>query len=115
MSLADLANIPDPNNLNSFHQFSFSDQDSHRKIIAAIFAQKGITLSLYVVDPMPFSDIGQWFAAEYQMHADMNRVTGVAGSDLSYVDFRNPEQWATWIRLHWSEHQQNENILRILG
>lgn len=121
MSLATLANIPDPKNVASFLQFSFSDMDSHRKIAAAIYRQKGILLPLYSVDPVYFAQgprgpelTGAWLSAEYQLHIDMNGVTRVPGNDLSTVDIQNPEQWASWIRLHWWEHQQNENILRIL-
>jgi len=116
VSLATLANIPDPNNLTSFWQFAFSDMDSHIKIANAIYTQKGILLPLYILDPMPPLDqIQTWLSNEFQLHVDMNGVTGVPGNDLSRVDIHNPEQWATWIRLHWYEHQQNEQILRVLS
>jgi hypothetical protein len=113
MSLAVLANIPDPRDENTFHEFSFSNQNSHTRIVTAIGVQKKISLSIYVLDPMPWFDIGVWLANHQQMHDDMNGVSGVSGVDLTSVDWTNEEQAVNWIRLHWSEHQQNEQILGI--
>lgn len=123
MSLAIIANIPNPNDIGSFTEFALSDMDSHRKIVAAIYVQKGLLLPLYITDPISFDrdqqgrikPTDQWFYNEFSLHSDMNGITGVPGSDLSYADVHNPEQWATWIRLHFYEHQQNEQVLRILG
>ena len=111
MSLANLLNVPAPNDENAFHEFSFSNQDSHNRIVNAIYGQKGTSLSIYVLDPMPFFDMGVWLRNHQQMHNDMNGVTGIAGNDLSSVDFNDPEQAAYWMQLHWSEHQQNEQLL----
>lgn len=115
MSLATLINIPHPNDPNGFAEFSFSNQDSHVKITNAIFEQHSVSLAVYTLDPVPFYDVGAWLRNHQQMHNDMNSVTGVVGSDLSVVDWNDPEQSAYWIQLHWSEHQQNEQLLRILS
>lgn len=114
MSLANLLNIPNISDQNGFNEFSFSNQDSHVKIANAIFTQHSASLAVYTLDPIPFHDVGAWLRNHQQMHNDMNSVTGVVGNDLSAVDWNDPEQSAYWAQLHWSEHQQNEQILRIL-
>lgn len=113
MSLATLLNVPAADDRNAFDEFSFSNQDSHNRIISAIFTQKGTSLAVYVVDPMPLEDIGVWLRNHQQMHNDMNGVTGVAGNDLTSVDWNDDQEKAYWMELHWSEHQQNEQILGI--
>ena len=110
MSLAVLANIPDPNDERTFDLFSFSNQDSHIRIANAAFAQKSTSLSIYVLDPMPFPDLGAWLANHQQMHNDMNGISGVQGVDLTSVDWTDEEQRVNWTRLHWAEHQQNEQF-----
>ena len=113
MSLATLLNIPGEDDQNTFDEFSFSNQDSHNRIIRAIGDQNGVTLQVYIVDPMPLADLGAWFRNHQQMHNDMNGVTGVSGNDLSSVDWKDEQAKAYWISLHWSEHQQNEQKLGI--
>jgi hypothetical protein len=115
MSLATLLNIPSAQRENTFHEFSFSNQDSHVRIINAVFAKMGTALPLYVMDPMPLWDLGIWFRNHQQAHNDMNAATGVAGNDLSSVDWRDPQQAAYWIELHWNEHLRNEMKLGLIG
>ena len=113
MSLANLLNVPNPNSENDFAEFSFSNQDSHNRIVNAAYAQKNVQLSVYVLDPMPFFSVGVWLQNHQQMHNDMNGVSGVAGNDLTSVDFSDPEQASYWMQLHWSEHQANEQFFGI--
>lgn len=116
MSLATLLNIPaDIHDQEAFDQFSFSNQNSHNKIVAAILAQHDTTLSIYVLDPMPLHDPGVWLQNHQQAHNDFNSITGVPGNDLTSVDWNNEQEKAYWMELHWSEHQQNEQILGITG
>lgn len=113
MSLATLLNVPPANDQSAFDEFSFSNQDSHNRIVNAIYGQMSTTLSIYVLDPMPFEDIDVWLRNHQQMHNDMNGVTGVAGNDLTSVDWTNDQEKAYWVELHWAEHQQNEKKLGI--
>lgn len=115
MSLATLLNVPPADDHRAFDEFSFSNQDSHNRIVTAIGVQKNIVLSIYVVDPMPLDAMGVWLVNHQQMHNDMNGVTGVAGNDLTSVDWNNEQEKAYWMELHWSEHQQNEQILGLGG
>lgn len=104
MSLASLLNIPATDDVRSFDEFSFSNADQHFIVTRAIAAQKSINLPYYVIDPMPFSDIGVWLYEHQQWHNNINGILGVAGLDFTSVDFSNEEQAASWIRLHFSEH-----------
>lgn len=113
MSLATLQNEPSTHDEATFAEFSFSNQDSHNKIVNAVFSQKGISLPIYTLDPIPLFDMGVWLRNHQQMHNDMNGVTGVSGNDLSSVDWNNEEQKSYWMQLHWAEHQQNEQALGI--
>jgi hypothetical protein len=117
MSLATLFNVPTgTGDQTAFDEFSFSNQDSHNKIIAAIFAQKNITLTIYQVDPMVFEgDVWLGSLDHQAMHNDMNGVTGVLGNDWTSVDWNDPQQASYFHQLHGAEHQQNEQILGITG
>lgn len=109
MSLASLFNMPETDEALSV--FAFSNQDQHRQIVAAIARRSSLTLPLFPLDPIPMFEPGVWAHNHQQMHNDFNAILGIAGSDLTAVDFRNPQELASWIRLHGSEHQQAANIL----
>lgn len=109
MGLANLANVP--RTPQEFAVFSFSNQDEHFKTAQAILAQKNVTLPIYPVDPINFDALGIWLQNHQQMHNAMNGLLNTSGSDLTAVDFRNPEQVAAWIELHFAEHQRWVQIL----
>lgn len=108
MSLANLLNVPsDP---AGWSYFSFSNQDQHRQIAAGLLA-KGTRVQDYQLDPIPLQDMGAWARTHQQSHNEFTQILGITGADLSSVDFTKPEQVASWIRLHWSEHQQAATML----
>ena len=111
MSLAVLFNIPE--SAEDFLTFSFHNQDQHALIVRAVFTNRGIRLPLYLMDPIPPSDPGDWLRTHQQAHNDFNGVLGIDGVDLTSVDFNDPEQLASWSRLHGEEHRQAADILRI--
>lgn len=111
MSLANLFNIPDER--KDFQTFSFSNMDQHRQIIDAIRAQRGVSLTLYPLDPMPMHDLGNWAATHQQAHNDFNGVLGIAGVDLTSVDLNDSGQLSSWLALHGEEHRRAANILGI--
>lgn len=104
MSLANLFNIP--GDQQDLLTFSFSNMDQHRQIVSAIGSSRGVRLSLYELDPIPHVDVATWLIIHQQAHVDFTTTLGIAGVDLTAVDFRDPEQMASWIRLHADEHQQ---------
>lgn len=111
MSLANLFNIP--NNEREFSVFSFNNANQHRQIVDAIFRSKGLTLPVHILDPIPFSSLSSWLELHQQMHNDFNAALGIAGVDLTDVDFTDPQQFASWSRLHGSEHMQAAQMLRL--
>jgi hypothetical protein len=73
----------------------------------------GATLTTYVLDPIAGFDRDNWLRRHQTAHNDMNEVLGIAGNDLSDVDFKNPKELQAWINLHAQEHLQANDILRI--
>lgn len=107
MSLANIANVPHTDTELSI--FSFANADSHLRIINAIRSKSGAMLLYSPVDPIPKADISTWGYMHQQMHNDMNSALGLAGNDLTDVDFSQPGQVAAWIELHFREHYAAEN------
>lgn len=103
MALASIFNIP--RGEQDLLLFSFNNMDQHRQIVSAI-AGRGTRLTLYSLDPIPGADVLTWLIIHQQAHVDFTGALGIAGVDLTAVDFRDPEQMASWIRLHADEHQQ---------
>ncbi len=111
MSVANLYNVP--NDEHDLSGFSFSNMDHHRLIISAISAQKNIDLTIFPIDPMTMNDLSGWAQLHQQMHTDFTSTLGIAGVDLSDVNFKDPAQLSAWMILHASEHRQAEDILGI--
>jgi hypothetical protein len=106
MSLANLFNIP--HSEEDLQVFSFSNMDQHRQIVDAVTKQR---LTLYPLDPIPTQDARTWLMIHQQAHVEFTSALGIAGVDLTAVDFHDPEQMASWIRLHADEHMQAANKL----
>jgi hypothetical protein len=109
MSLATLFNVPDDE--QTLLVFGFSNMDHHRLIASAIATQKNVTLPLFPLDPLPTFNMTAWAQSHQQMHVDFTSALGIAGVDLSDVDFKDPAQLSAWVILHAAEHQQADAIL----
>lgn len=94
-------------------QFSFANNDEHVRINEAVLKQRNIQLPTYILDPISASDPSNWLYMHQNIHNLMDSVLGIAGNDLSDVDFKNPEQLSSWIWLHAQEHYQAAQILGI--
>ena len=84
--------------------FSFANQDHHFRIVDAIRRELGVTLTKYILDPVTRADENRWAQQHAQMHLDMNAVLRLASTDLSGVDFQNPDLLASWLSIHANEH-----------
>jgi len=102
--LANLFNVPAQ--ATDFLVFSFANQDLHRRVNDKILAVTGIRPPDYILDPINPGD-PSWLYLHQAIHAAQNSVLGIAGNDLSDVDFNNPAQLASWIYLHANEHLQS--------
>jgi hypothetical protein len=95
-------------------EWSFAHQDQHMKINNAIFEKNGTELPLYDLDPMPDPkdpNLGAWAYNHQAAHTDFDGILGIAGDDLTSVDFSKQDQVESWIRLHFFEHYQAQSIL----
>ena len=95
------------------NQFAFANADLHIRQNEAIATKYNVALPYYVLDPIALENSGleNWLQTHQDIHTRTNAVLGIAGNDLSDVDFKNPDQLAAWIWLHASEHVQASNKL----
>ena len=106
--LASLFNIP--KDKTALAQFSFANADEHTQINQGILKKYSIQMPVYVLDPIP-TDQQNWLETHQNVHNLMNAVLGIVGNDLSDVDFKKPNELASWIWLHAQEHYQAAKIL----
>ena len=114
MGLATLLNLPINHEL--IDKFSFENQDSHRRIAAAVFTQmNGIVLPIFVVDPIPAVPGGllDWGLNHQAMHNAQNQILGIPGEDLTGLDFSDEAQLSSWIQQHFIEHYLAETKLGV--
>lgn len=112
MSVANLFNPPE--NEQALTVYTFNHMDAIRRINAAIFDQKGVDLPLYNLDPI-WPDQASWLRQLQQAHNDFTSVLGIDGVDLTDVDFNDPAQTASWVRLNGEEIRQAFELLGIEG
>jgi hypothetical protein len=102
MPVADLSNAPASD--QELAQWSFAHQDHHRNIIAFIQRTQNVVLPQYVVDPVDTGPNAAWGDLHQTMHNNSDVILGVSGYDVSEVDWKNPDQLASWIWLHYQLH-----------
>lgn len=109
--IAALFNVP--TTARSWAQFSFHNRDQHQLAALSIRAQLGVSLTEYILDPIPVNDLAAWLNLHQQSHNQVNEALGVAGNDLSAVDPNDQGQIEAWIQNHAAEHRAWGNILGI--
>ena len=99
------------------NQFSFANADLHFRQNNALYAKQSLppnALPYYVLDPIYLgTDLTNWLQLHQDIHTKVNTLLGIAGNDLTDVDFEKPEQLAAWIWLHAQEHVQAASKLGI--
>lgn len=111
MTTSNLLNVP--SSPESWAWFSFSNQDSHIKIVRRAFQVLKVKLQEFPLDPMPLQDLGAWAYQHQQAHDQMNAVLGIAGNDFTALDLEAPDQVSSWIRNHFENHLQASDILKL--
>lgn len=111
MALATLYNVP--SNPDEMNIFSFSNQDEHNKIAAAILSKYNISIPSFILDPIPISDMGVWLQQHQLLHNIMNSVTGSNSDDLTDVNFRDQNQLTEWVWIHAQQHYQTSAFLQL--
>ena len=109
-----LFNVPDFKKIESLGPWSFAHSDHHLEIINALQNQFSILLPMFVMDPIPLFNIGQWLYQHQVLHNNNNAAlqTGLS-SDLTQVNLDNAEEVASWIWLDASEHRLWGNALGV--
>lgn len=92
-------------------QFAFANADLHIRINDALYAQAGLSLPYYVLDPISLDRTTSWLRLHQDIHNRVNAALGIAGNDLTAVDFESVDQVTSWIWLHAQEHLQANNRL----
>jgi hypothetical protein len=109
MTVASLFNVPTTD--DEMRQWSFAHMAHHRDINAAIQQNYSITLPLYILDPVDMNDPKAFLDQHQLMHNNTDQITGVAGFDLSEVNWSDPQQRAGWIYLNAQLHTQESAAL----
>lgn len=110
-AIAALYNVPGTE--SEFLSWSFVNAAHHRDINRVIYQLVGLVLTEYQLDPFDPNNPGVWLYQHQLMHENQNAALGIAGYDLLDVDWQDPAERAGWIQLHFNEHLQAANILRI--
>ena len=103
MALADIFNIPSAP--ADMALWSFAHADHHRQLNAAALAQKNVLLAEYILDPVNLEDPSVFLNQHQAMHNAVDSLYGVAGYDLTDVDWSDPSQRAGWIWLNAQLHR----------
>lgn len=93
--------------------WSFSHAREHDEISLAIQQQFGITLPNYIIDPMVFTNDSMFFLRNQSLHNDMLAVLGIAGTDISAINFQDRSQVQAWLFTHFGEHRDARAALGI--
>ena len=111
MGIGGLWNVPrTPDELSVW---SFDHAAQHRIEIAAIYRDFGVTLTEYRLDPLNPNDFATWIYQHQVMENQRNSVLGIAGYDLTGVDWNDPASFEAFIFDNATIHQQAATILRL--
>jgi hypothetical protein len=111
MGIASIANVPD--SVDSTETWAFNHMAHHRDINRVIYQLFKIALPEYSLDPFNPNDFGVFGYQHQTMHNNQNAVLGIAGQDLTDVDWKDLGQRTVWIQLNFNEHYQASNILGV--
>lgn len=86
-----------------FDGWFFDNHQQHVAINQAAMA-KNIKIGSYLIYPASLANVSDFLQQHQRWHNDMNSALGIAGNDLSEVDFSNDRQKDAWMFLHYQEH-----------
>lgn len=94
-----------PHEKAMLEQWSLWHKADHDEIQQAIQRITGQNLMIWEIYPLRMEEWEGWSERHQQMHNDMNAVAGIAGSDLSDVDWKVPTSAEEWNFKHFKEHR----------
>jgi hypothetical protein len=96
-----------------WREYWFNHWIDHQDIVQAIQEATGVQLQMYIIDPWVNSDKDGILERHQQYHDDMDAVLGIAGNDLSEIDFQKPNEVKSWVYLNYQEHLSAHSALNI--
>lgn len=93
-------------------RFLFIHNKDHENLTSRANFLTGGTLEFRILDPIP-ARIDDWLLDHQKSHDELAAITGVIGSDLLDVDFKNAAQREAWISINQLEHAAFAAILGI--
>jgi hypothetical protein len=97
-----------PSSPSDWLEWGSIHQGDHFAIAAGIFRSLSVLAPVQPLDPVPLDLAGLtgWARVHQGVHSEQNGLLRISGSDLTGVDFRQPEQLEIWLRLHALEHER---------
>ena len=86
-----------------WQEFWFYHYQDHLEIVQAL-AKLNFQVTNYIIDPWTTDNKEQILELHQQYHNDMNQILGIAGSDLSELDFKKANEVKAWLYLNYNEH-----------
>lgn len=111
MGLADLFNVP--RNDAELAAWAFAHMAHHRDLNTQARKIHNILLPEYVLDPIVPGNVQDFLNLHQIMHNNIDIVFGVAGNDLSQVDWTDVSQREGWIYLNATQHVAEAQAARI--
>jgi hypothetical protein len=109
-----IANLYDrPAEESDWAAWGFSNQAHHRDIVRAVMEQKNVRLDDWALDPVDLKDFDAWLYRHAEAHRAMDAALGIAGWDLTGLDWRDPEALGDWIKKHGQEHRAAARMLGV--
>lgn len=101
----------DATDIGSADRWSFSNANAHSAVHAAVQAQGYGNPVVSEIYPVRWDNLGGWELRHQQMHDQINEALGVAGTDLTGVDFSDKAKADQWHKQHFDEHAAWQAIL----
>lgn len=102
--LVSLLNL-DAKNKGQADGWAFSNRNDHQDVHAAIQAQLLGNLVVYELYPVNWENVDTFSALHQNAHNEANEALGLAGTDLTGVDFNDSASVAQMAFAHYREHQ----------
>lgn len=109
--LAGLLNTPQTD--EEWRRWAWDHRDSHDRIRQALLQKNNADLADRVIEPIVADHLDDFLENNTQLHDDMNNALQIESVDLESVNAENPNELAAWIRLHYQEHLNAEQVLQI--
>ncbi len=88
----------------SFEDWAIQHSSDHLDVKQKIQALGGANLPVWPLYPINWRDWDAWALRHQSAHNEANAALGIAGSDLTSVDFDNPQEAALWNQNHYTDH-----------